>query len=72
MPKPVILAFIIESFLVMVTVALLVQPESVFRGQTERIRSALRAGGYVFLCLTFCWSVVFGAVLTLNSMTLGF
>jgi hypothetical protein len=70
MPTQVVFALIIESALVGLTALLLLQPEGLFRGHSPALRAAVRGGGLVLLCLTFCWSVIFGAVMALNHMTI--
>lgn len=70
MPKQVLFTFLIETVLILATTLLLAQPEMVFSGQAKRVRSLAKAGGLILLCLTFCWSVVLGAVITLYSAPL--
>ena len=56
----------IELILLFMTMILLVHP---FVGRTPPVRKALRTGGYLFLCLTFCWSVVLGALMIVYRLT---
>jgi hypothetical protein len=70
MPKQVMLAFMVEFFMILMTTVLLLQPRSIFGAITPRMSSAAMGSGLILLCLTFCWSVIFGAVLALNQMTL--
>ncbi len=70
MPRYVALAFMVEFFMILLTCTLLMQPRSMFGAVSQRMSSAVMAGGFVLLCLTFCWSVILGAVLALNDMTL--
>ncbi len=70
LPPQVIFATLVETGLVLLTCLLVVQPESVFRGVASEIRRSVSFAGMVSLCLTFCWSVIFGCVLALNDLTL--
>ncbi len=70
MPKQVLFALSIESILLAMTILFLVQPLSLTRFGTPNRARVFRMGGMVLLCLTFCWSVVFGCILALNEMTL--
>lgn len=67
MPQQILVVFFIECALIFTSTLLLAQPGVLFGHLTEKMRSVYRAGGWVFLCLTFCWSVVLGSVLTLHS-----
>ncbi|MCM2324189.1 MAG: hypothetical protein NDJ90_13095 [Oligoflexia bacterium] len=69
MPVQVIAAFLIEVFLILLTLLLLLQPAWIFRTQSDRGRVFTTLSGWVFLCVTFCWSVVFGCVVALNRLT---
>lgn len=68
--KQLLFALMIETSLVMLTTILLIQPKFVFDGQSNKIRDTARVGGMFLLCITFCWSVVVGCVMALNSMTI--
>lgn len=68
LPKQVIFALIIECLMIILTTVFLAQPQTIFNNQSERAKSIVRIGGFFLLCLTFCWSVVFGTVLALNSI----
>jgi hypothetical protein len=70
MPEKVLIAMAIESMLIAATTLLLVQPGFVVRVPSDRARAWMTATGLAFLCATFCWSVVFGCVLALNSLTM--
>lgn len=61
---------LIEAAMIALTTFLLVQPEPVFRGVSIRIRGAITWAGLVSLCVTFCWSVIFGCVLAIHHLTL--
>jgi hypothetical protein len=66
MPKQVMVSFFIEMGLIAVTLFFLVQPSLVFNKLHERTRVALTVSGLVMLCVTFCWSVILGIILTLH------
>lgn len=61
---------LIESALIVLTTFLLTQPEVVFRGVSARLRSATTFAGLITLCVTFCWSVIFGCILTIHQFSL--
>jgi len=70
MPRQVFFTMLIEAALVAFTVFALVQPfASLKPKQTETRSIGLQFVGLVLLCITFCWSVVFGCVLALNEIT---
>ncbi len=54
--------------MILITCLLVVQPESVFGGSSQGVRRAASYVGMVALCLTFCWSVIFGIVIALNNL----
>jgi hypothetical protein len=56
--------------MVLLTCLLVVQPESVFKNVSDQARQAYLYAGMISLCLTFCWSVIFGIVLTINNLLL--
>jgi hypothetical protein len=61
---------LVEAVLVAFTVFALVQPFAFMKPkQTERRTVGLQMVGLVLLCITFCWSVIFGCVLALNEIT---
>ncbi|MCM2280152.1 MAG: hypothetical protein NDJ89_18945 [Oligoflexia bacterium] len=62
LPLQVVVAFLIELFLVALTIVLILRA----RAGKSRIASAT---GWVMLCVTFCWSVVFGCIVALNRLT---
>ena len=64
MPKQIFFSMLIEAALVTLTVLLLVQP---FRKKQNEVKTPFV--GMILLCLTFCWSIVFGCVLALNEIT---
>lgn len=70
MPEQVIVAKWVEIILVLLTSVFLVQPSMVFPNVSQKARQIATLLGVIFLCATFCWSVVFGAILFLNDMTL--
>jgi len=70
MPNTVILAFSVEMALIALTSLMLIQPKFIFRQKTGKLKSFFKWGGLVFLCLTFCWSIVVGIVLSMNDLSL--
>ncbi|HLD99413.1 MAG TPA: hypothetical protein VJB59_04100 [Bdellovibrionota bacterium] len=70
MTNQVAVAMLIEVLMIGVTSLLLIQPVGIFGIGPSRIKAVSTWGGMVMLCVTFCWSVIFGCVLFLNSMTL--
>jgi hypothetical protein len=67
MPKQLILGAVFEVLLIAATCLMLLQPRALFQPSSEQVRSTVRIGGFVFLCITFCWSVVLGSMLALSS-----
>ena len=59
---------LIEASFVLLTTFLLAQPELVFGNVSTRMRSVVTGAGFISLCLTFCWSVIFGCVLTIHQI----
>jgi hypothetical protein len=57
----VLIALGVEALLILVTFVFLNAP---------RTRAALQWAGMIMLCLTFCWSVIFGCVIALTGSTL--
>jgi len=70
LPPQLIFAFVTEVAMILLSCLLVVQPESVFGGISQGSRRAATYAGLVSLCLTFCWSVIFGIVLALNNLEL--
>ena len=70
LPKEFFFVALIEVALVTATTVLLAQPDAVFAGQSERFKGVARAGGWVCLCLLFCWSVILGGVISLHQIQL--
>ena len=70
MPRQVFFAMAVEAVLILLTTFMLTQPGLIFGARSERTRSLLTMCGLIFLCVTFCWSVVLGCTLTVNSMTI--
>ncbi len=69
MMRQIVFLLLIESALVISSLILLVQPRFVFRLQTPRSKYVATYSGMVILCLTFCWSVIFGCFLALQDLT---
>ena len=69
-PKQVLFAMIIQAVMMVFTLMLLVPPRAIADGKSPQWRAVVRTGGWVALCLTFCWSVVLGIVLALHRMTI--
>ncbi|MDR3607199.1 MAG: hypothetical protein P4M08_07460 [Oligoflexia bacterium] len=67
--RQIFFAGLIEVAMILVTLALLDVPNIVLPVRSAGARSTLRVTGMIMLCLTFCWSVVLGCVLALNSGT---
>ncbi len=70
MPHSVLIVLGIESVLVFMTAFFLVQPDVLFRLASQKIRTVVRWSGMLLLCLTFCWSVIVGIILSLNGLSL--
>lgn len=69
--NPLIIAGGVELGLVLFTMILLLQPKFIFREVGHsRTKSVSTWSGMVLLCMTFCWSVIFGAVLFLNHLVI--
>ena len=64
----------VEAVLVFFTAILLVQPDFVFCLVPANLRSFARStaklSGFLLLGITFCWSILLGCALYLNSMVL--
>ena len=63
MPRQVFFAMLIEAALVTLTALLLVKPFRASRSEKPPF------AGLLLMCVTFCWSVVFGCILALNEIT---
>jgi len=70
MSRNLVYAVLIQLGLIVVTSILLAQPAMMFPAGSERMRSFMKAGGWLFLCVTFCWSVVVGCLLSLDVLIL--
>jgi hypothetical protein len=70
MPKQVLVSMLLEVSLILFTTILLTQPRFLFFNLSLRTRAALRASGWAMLCITFCFSVIFGCILALNATTI--
>ena len=66
MPKQLVAGLMIEFGLMLSTLFFLIQPNFIFKRIHERTRIALTMSGLIMLCVTFCWSVIFGCILTLH------
>lgn len=64
--KALILAGVIEAILLMGTAIFLLQPGWLFRLKEQKLRSGGLMMGWGMLCLTFCWSFIFGVMLFLH------
>lgn len=69
MTNQLALSIFIEGLLILLTILFLTQPRPFFRVESERSRNLLTVSGYFLLSVTFCWSVIFGCVLTLHHLT---
>ncbi|MGZ3687230.1 MAG: hypothetical protein ACXWPM_11370 [Bdellovibrionota bacterium] len=67
-PRWLIFTMLIEVILVVSTAILLTQPRFLLHPQSERTKSLATYSGFLFLCLTFCWSVISGSVLAIFHM----
>lgn len=75
--RQILFSLVIEFWLVFVTVLLLAQPRFLgsFFGESannERSRLRMTISGVFLLCVTFCWSVVFGCVIAFQRVMQGF
>jgi hypothetical protein len=70
MPTSILWVMLIELMLIVLTLVLLIQPTRFFKPNAMKLRKTANWVGLVLLCLTFCWSVVVGIVLTMNGFTL--
>lgn len=69
MPSTVIFSLAIELALILLTLLLLIQPKAFFRKKHDKPYTLLHWVGIVLLCLTFCWSVIVGIVLSMNELS---
>jgi hypothetical protein len=68
MPSSVIFTLLVELAFISLTAYLLTRPKKMIQGQTLSVPSFFQWTGMFFLCVTFCWSVVFGIVLAMNDL----
>lgn len=68
MSKQLLFVVIIEGLLVFATLLLLVHPRLILFSSSDQAKKMGMIGGLFCLCLTFCWSVVFGAVLVIHQI----
>ncbi len=64
--QSLVISLAVEIILVSMTLFLLAHPRMLFKQRSDRARLLITISGLVFLCLTFCWSVIFGCVLVLH------
>ena len=69
MSQQLVVSFLFECLLVFFTILLLVQPRLIFRPKSDQPSSFLTMSGLFLLCITFCWSVVFGCVVAIHQLT---
>lgn len=69
MSKQLAISILIEGCLLFSTLLLLIQPRLFFNLESEKTRQVLTMSGLFLLCITFCWSVIFGCVLALHQLT---
>ena len=69
MPNTVLIVLGIEALLMTVTTVFLTQPAVFFGSGPSRKVNLARWGGFFFLCVTFCWSVVVGIVMSVNELS---
>lgn len=70
MSQSVVLVSMIEVALITLTTLLLIQPKSMFPSPSPTFKSIANWCGMFLLCVTFCWSVVVGIILSLNDFIL--
>jgi hypothetical protein len=70
LPPQLIFATTVEATLILMTSWLLVQPEAVFSEWSPESRKLATMAGLVLLCLTFCWSIIFGMVIVIQNLTI--
>jgi heme/copper-type cytochrome/quinol oxidase subunit 4 len=67
--KPLAQPLLIEAALILATLNFLVQPHFFFPFRSRSARAVGTWSGMLLLCITFCWSVIFGcmwAIVKLN------
>jgi len=64
--QSLVISLAVELVLMSATLFLLAHPRMLFKPRTDRARLMITISGLVFLCLTFCWSVIFGCVIALH------
>jgi hypothetical protein len=69
MPNQLLFALLVEAALITLTMILLLQPRPFFTPAADRSRNLATMSGLFVLCITFCWSVIFGCVLALHQLT---
>lgn len=75
MPRPILLATIVEILLIVGAIVFMVQPvwivgRAIERGDKPVLKTVFNGIGIVLMSLTFCWSVILGVLLVLNGLTL--
>ncbi len=68
MPIEVMVAILVEAILVSITILLVTQPAVVFEQTAVKAKNMMMVGGFVFMCITFCWSFVLGCAIALNDL----
>ncbi len=68
MNRVVVIAMMVEFFMIVMSFALLIQPRSLFSGVSERTSVVVTLGGLFSLLLTFCWSVLLGSLMAIAHM----
>jgi integral membrane sensor domain MASE1 len=71
MTDSILMVLLIELAFIVVTVVFLIQPKVLFKSESSRLRSIANWGGMILLCLTFCWSVIVGIVLSHHGIIIG-
>jgi len=67
--KQLIVTLAVEAFLVFLTLFLLSEPGWMVKAKNEGTQAAFRAGGLLFLCVTFCWSFILGCIIAIQRIT---
>ena len=60
--QEVMILFCVEILLVLMTAYCLLQPRFIYEPKSEGLRGVLTFVGVIFLCVTFCWSFLLGAI----------
>lgn len=66
MPKQIMITAAIEGTLIFLTTFLLTQPTGFFKTTSEKAKTLATYSGLIFLCITFCWSVILGCLVALR------